>query len=63
MEATTSSLSSATPYANHRDYVLGVLRRRCRWLAPDELEAVFHDAYALMLEKERDGGPGSGPTW
>jgi RNA polymerase sigma factor (sigma-70 family) len=42
-------------YEDHRDYVLSVLRRRCRWLDSDEREAVFHDAYALMLEKERDG--------
>ncbi|MBS1679771.1 MAG: sigma-70 family RNA polymerase sigma factor [Actinobacteria bacterium] len=42
-------------YEEHRDYVLAVLRRRCGWLATDEREALFHDAYAVLLEKERDG--------
>ena len=55
MEAATSSVASAESYTDQREYVLRVLRRRCRWLAADELEAVFHDAYALMLEKARDG--------
>jgi RNA polymerase sigma factor (sigma-70 family) len=45
----------ATPYEQHRDYVLAVLRRCCGWLGRDDYEAVFHDAYAVMLEKERDG--------
>lgn len=42
-------------YAEHRQYVLAVLGRRCRWLQPDEREALLHDAYAVMLEKARDG--------
>jgi hypothetical protein len=42
-------------YEEHRDYVLMVLSRRCRWLDSDEREAAFHDAYAVLLEKERDG--------
>jgi RNA polymerase sigma factor (sigma-70 family) len=35
--------------------VLAVLARRCGWLDYDEREAIFHDAYTVMLEKERDG--------
>ena len=42
-------------YEEHRDYVLTVLSRRCGWLDSDEREAAFHDAYAVLLEKERDG--------
>jgi hypothetical protein len=42
-------------YEDHRSYVLGVLRRKCGWLDQDEREAAYHDAYAVMLEKERDG--------
>jgi RNA polymerase sigma factor (sigma-70 family) len=42
-------------YEQNRDYVLSVLGRRCRWLADDEREAALHDAYAVLLEKERDG--------
>src|ERR1700742_1504017 len=42
-------------YREHRDYVLAVLSRRCGWLGGDERESVFHDAYTVMLEKERDG--------
>jgi RNA polymerase sigma factor (sigma-70 family) len=44
-----------TPYEQHRDTVLGVLGRKCSWLAADEREAIFHDAYAVMLEKQRNG--------
>jgi RNA polymerase sigma factor (sigma-70 family) len=44
-----------TPYEQHRDYVLAVLSRRCGWLSRDEREEAFHDAYAVVLEKERDG--------
>jgi RNA polymerase sigma factor (sigma-70 family) len=46
---------SATPYENHRDYVLAVLARRCQWLDPSDREALLHDAYAVFLEKQRDG--------
>lgn len=42
-------------YEQHRDYVLAVLRRRCGWLAEDEREAILHDAFVVLLEKERDG--------
>jgi RNA polymerase sigma factor (sigma-70 family) len=43
------------PYVAHRDYVLSVLGRRCGWLDPSDREAVFHDAYMVMLDKERSG--------
>jgi RNA polymerase sigma factor (sigma-70 family) len=43
------------PYEEHRDYVLRVLSRRCRWLDPADREAIMHEAYALFLEKQRDG--------
>lgn len=42
-------------YEQHRAYVLGVLARRCRWLGAEDREAALHDAYAVLLEKERDG--------
>jgi RNA polymerase sigma factor (sigma-70 family) len=54
-EAGTGLATLKTPYEEHRPYVLAVLARRCGWLGDDEREAVFHDAYALMLEKEREG--------
>ena len=44
-----------TPYEEHRDYVLAVLRQRCGWLDPSDREALLHDAYAVFLEKQRDG--------
>jgi RNA polymerase sigma factor (sigma-70 family) len=47
--------SASTPYEQHREYVLAVLSRRCGWLDPSDREAIFHDAYAVFLEKERDG--------
>ena len=45
----------ATAYEDHRDYVLAVLTRRCRWLEPDEREVALHDAWAVLLEKEQTG--------
>ena len=48
------ALVKPTPYEQHRDYVLAVLRRRCGWLGDDEREAIFHEAYAVFLEKQRD---------
>jgi RNA polymerase sigma factor (sigma-70 family) len=45
----------SSPYEQHRDYVLSVLARRCGWLNVDDREAVFHDAYAVMLEKQQAG--------
>lgn len=46
---------SATPYEQHRGYVLAVLGRRCGWLDASEREELLHDAYAVFLEKQRDG--------
>jgi RNA polymerase sigma factor (sigma-70 family) len=46
---------TATPYEQHRDYVLAVLSRRCAWLSREEREEVLHDAYVVVLSKERDG--------
>ena len=43
-----------TPYERHKQVALRVLRRRCPWLAPDEREGVYHEAYATLLEKHRD---------
>jgi RNA polymerase sigma factor (sigma-70 family) len=47
--------TTATGYIGHRQHVLGILGRRCPWLDEGDRENVFHDAYAIMLEKERDG--------
>jgi DNA-directed RNA polymerase specialized sigma24 family protein len=44
-----------TPYERHKLAVLHLLRRRCPWLAADEREVAYHDAYATLLEKHRDG--------
>src|SRR5262249_9030991 len=46
---------ASSDYERHRDYVLAVLSRRCGWLHPSHREALFHDAYAVFLEKQRDG--------
>jgi RNA polymerase sigma factor (sigma-70 family) len=51
----TATTSREAPYLENRDYVLAVLARRCGWLDGDDREAAFHDAYAVLLEKERDG--------
>jgi len=42
-------------YERHRPTALRVLRRRCPWLAADERLGVYHDAFATLLEKDRDG--------
>lgn len=44
-----------SPYEEHRTYVLAVLRRRCGWLDRSEQEGLLHDAYVVLLEKQRDG--------
>jgi RNA polymerase sigma factor (sigma-70 family) len=49
------STSTLAGYEADRDYVLAVLRRRCGWLDAGDREAVLHDAYAVLLEKQRDG--------
>jgi RNA polymerase sigma factor (sigma-70 family) len=57
MFAVTSNSTSVTAasYAQHRQYVLSVLRRRCGWLDRHDCEAILHDAYVVFLEKQRDG--------
>lgn len=42
-------------YATHRRYVLTVLSRRCPWLDPADGEAILHDAYTVLLEKQLGG--------
>lgn len=54
-DAPTALKTVEIPYEDNRPYVLAVLARRCRWLGDDEREAIFHEAYTVMLEKERDG--------
>lgn len=44
-----------TPYEQHRSYVLGVVAGHCPWVPRIDREALFHDAYASMLERERAG--------
>ncbi|HET6507057.1 MAG TPA: sigma-70 family RNA polymerase sigma factor [Baekduia sp.] len=51
----SSSTIAKASYEDHRAYVLGVLARRCRWLGAEDREAALHDAYAVLLEKQRDG--------
>ena len=34
--------------------MLAVLGRRCGWLDPSDREAILHEAYAVLLEKQRD---------
>ena len=42
-------------YERYRPTALRVLRRRCPWLAADERLGVYHDAFATLLEKHRQG--------
>ena len=46
---------TCTPYEQHRSYVLGVVAGRCPWVPRADREAVYHDAYAAMLELENAG--------
>ncbi|WP_272475718.1 RNA polymerase sigma factor [Baekduia alba] len=50
-----SSTIAPSVYEEHRAYVLGVLARRCGWMEAADREAILHDAYAVLLEKQRDG--------
>jgi RNA polymerase sigma factor (sigma-70 family) len=50
-----SAQLEAAAYEEHRRYVLAVLARRCRWLPEDERESTLHEAWAVMLHKERAG--------
>lgn len=52
---TVAFRQASTPYEDHRDYVLGVLATRCRWVSPGDREALYHEAYASMLDLERSG--------
>ncbi len=47
--------SQSSPYETHKEHVLAVLGRRCRWLDPADREAAFHDAYEVYLSGERSG--------
>ncbi len=42
-------------YERNKHVALSVLRRRCPWLDADDREGVYHDAFAGLLAKERDG--------
>jgi DNA-directed RNA polymerase specialized sigma24 family protein len=53
-EAIRTLPPTRSPYEQHRDYVLAVLGRRCGWLDPSDREAILHEAYAVLLEKQRD---------
>jgi RNA polymerase sigma factor (sigma-70 family) len=44
-----------SPYEEHRKYVLSVLGRRCAWLDASDREGLLHDAYTVLLEKQREG--------
>jgi RNA polymerase sigma factor (sigma-70 family) len=50
-----SGTNATASYEADRDYVLAILRRRCGWLDSSDREALLHDAYAVLLEKQRDG--------
>jgi RNA polymerase sigma factor (sigma-70 family) len=52
---TVALRQAPTPYEDHRDHVLGVLAARCRWVSRSDREALYHDAYASMLDLERSG--------
>jgi RNA polymerase sigma factor (sigma-70 family) len=46
---------SPSSYRQQRAHVLSVLARRCGWLDDTEREGLLHDAYAVILEKQRAG--------
>jgi RNA polymerase sigma factor (sigma-70 family) len=47
--------STAAAYERWKPDALVVLRTRCPWLPPDDREAAYHDAFATLLEKHREG--------
>ncbi len=49
----TALSDRGTAYEEHKGYVLRVLAKRCPWIAPADRESLYHDAYALLLAKER----------
>ena len=55
LEPSVGEVREATAYEQHRMYVLAVLARRCHWLDPSDREGLLHDAYALYLQKQREG--------
>ena len=52
---TVAAREARTPYEQHHGYVLGVLAGRCPWVPRLDREALYHEAYAAMLELERAG--------
>jgi len=52
---TVAAREARTPYEQHHGYVLGVLAGRCPWVPRSDREALYHEAYAAMLELERAG--------
>ena len=47
-------------YERYKGAALLLLRRRCPWLAADDREGAYHDAFATLLEKHRDRRVGRG---
>ncbi|HST40529.1 MAG TPA: sigma factor-like helix-turn-helix DNA-binding protein, partial [Conexibacter sp.] len=47
--------ATQSTYEHDRAHVLAVLARRCGWLDHGEREAIFHDAYLVLLQKQHDG--------
>jgi RNA polymerase sigma factor (sigma-70 family) len=52
---TVAFRQAPTPYEDHRDYVLGVLAARCRWVSSGDREELYHEAYASMLDLQKSG--------
>jgi RNA polymerase sigma factor (sigma-70 family) len=44
---------AVTPYEEHKGYVLRVLALRCGWIEQTEREGLYHEAYAVLLDKQR----------
>src|SRR3954469_5056682 len=53
MRTPPRSIESA--YERHKGEALVLLRRRCPWLPADDREAAYHEAFATLLEKHREG--------
>src|SRR5688572_20825370 len=47
--------STEAAYERYKTEALVLLRRRCPWLPPDDREGAYHDAFATLLEKHREG--------
>lgn len=50
-----SARATGTAYERDRAHVMAVLARRCGWLDHGEREAILHDAYLVLLQKQHDG--------